>query len=189
MLKPDAIQRTLVGDIIQRFEQVGLKIVALKMIQAETATIEKHYTIDPEWKRKVGEKAMESMEAQGKKATEKAEEMGERVLEGLKKYMTAGPVIIAVLEGAYAVPLVRKLVGGTEPFTSDVGTIRGDYVLDSYALADSTGRSIRNLVHASSSTGEAEKEIAIWFCDDDFVKYKTVHEHILYDVNLDNAKE
>lgn len=189
IIKPDAVQRVLIGEIIQRFERVGLKIVAMKMMRADVPTIEKHYLLDPDWKRKVGEKQLR-VEAKDAVVDEReAVVIGERILGHLKRFMTAGPIVPMVLEGAYAVSLTRKLVGGTEPLSSDVGTIRGDFVLDSYVLADSAGRSIRNAIHASSSVKEAEKEIALWFPSEEMLVYETAYERILYDVDFDNVIE
>jgi len=94
-----------------------------------------------------------------------------------------------VWQGNRAVELVRKITGGTEPLSSDIGTIRGDYTLDSYQMADVDGRSIRNLIHASGTTEEAEQEIKIWFKDEEILKYNLVQDKILYDVNLDGIKE
>ena len=99
------------------------------------------------------------------------------------------PVIAMVWEGAHSVKIVRKLVGGTEPLTSDVGSIRGDWVLDSYAMSDVDGRAVRNLIHASGSVEEAEKEIVHWFKPEDVVNYRLVQDEILYDVNLDGIWE
>jgi nucleoside-diphosphate kinase len=93
------------------------------------------------------------------------------------------------LQGAHAVQIVRKVTGGTEPLTSDVGTIRGDFVLDSYQMADTDGRAVRNLIHASGSIEEAEKEIKHWFEKEELVNYRLVQEQILYDVNLDGLLE
>jgi nucleoside-diphosphate kinase len=103
--------------------------------------------------------------------------------------MTAGPIVTVVLEGAHAVSIVRKLVGGTEPLTSIVGTIRGDFVLDSYQMSDAYGRAVRNVVHASGSVKEANDEIAHWFKAEELMKYKTISEKMLYDVNLDSILE
>lgn len=190
IIKPDGVQRVLIGEIIQRFERVGLKIVAMKMVQTDAATTEKHYSLDPDWKRKVGEKTLRSREEQGGAVDESAATaVGERILKQLIRFMTAGPVVPMVLEGVHAVQLTRKLVGGTEPFSSDVGTIRGDFVLDSYELANSAKRAIRNVVHASSDTEEAEKEIALWFRSEELLTYETAHERILYDINFDNVAE
>lgn len=94
-----------------------------------------------------------------------------------------------VWEGAHAVAIVRKITGGTEPLTSDVGTVRGDFVLDSYEMSDTDGRAVRNVLHASGSVAEAEKEIALWFKEDEMVNYRLVQEAILYDVDLDGILE
>ena len=189
-VKPDGIQRTLVGEIIGRFEKVGLKIVAMKMVVPEAEHIEKHYTLDPEWRRITGEKTIAGYKSKGQTPwTEDPFEVTTKLLETLTKYMTSGPIIAMVWEGAHAVKIVRKLVGGTEPLTSDVGTIRGDYMLDSYAMSDPDNRAIRNLIHASGSVSEAEKEIPHWFEPEEIINYRTIQEKILYDVNLDGILE
>jgi len=103
--------------------------------------------------------------------------------------MTSGPVLAMVWQGAHSVEIIRKLTGGTEPLTSAVGTIRGDYVLDSYRMSDMDTRSVRNLVHASGSVKEASDEIAHWFEKDELMGYKIVQESIMYDVNLDGILE
>ena len=103
--------------------------------------------------------------------------------------MTSGPVIFMIWQGAHAVKIIRKITGSTEPLTSDVGTIRGDFVLDSYQMSDADNRSVRNLVHASGSPAEAEKEIAHWFSKGELIDYRLVAEQILYDVNLDGILE
>ncbi|OHA64710.1 MAG: hypothetical protein A2940_02010 [Candidatus Wildermuthbacteria bacterium RIFCSPLOWO2_01_FULL_48_29] len=190
IIKPDGIQRSLVGEIINRYERVGLKLVGLKMFVPSEEMVEKHYLLDPSWKRKVGEKAIESYKKRGlTPPSENPEEVGQRVLEGLKKYITAGPVVAMVWQGAHAVEVVRKLTGGTEPRSSDVGTIRGDYMLDSYQMADGDSRAVRNLIHASGTHEEAEKEIPHWFSKDELMQYKIIQEKILYDVNLDGILE
>jgi nucleoside-diphosphate kinase len=190
VIKPDGIQRSLVGEIISRFENVGLKLVAMKMLVPTADHIEKHYTLDPEWRRITGEKTIEGYRSKGLKPwTEDPLEVTTKLLQTLTKYMTSGPVIAVVLEGAHAVKIVRKLVGGTEPLTSDVGTIRGDYVLDSYAMSDPDNRAIRNLIHASGSVDEANKEIVHWFGSEEIINYKIVQETIIYDVNLDGILE
>ena len=115
--------------------------------------------------------------------------LGDKVIDALQKYMTGGPVIAMVWQGAHAVKIVRKVTGGTEPLTSDVGTIRGDFVLDSYQMADTDGRAVRNLIHASGSVDEAGSEIKHWFKKDELINYRLVQEQILYDVNLDGLLE
>ncbi len=190
IIKPDGIQRSLIGEIIGRFERIGLKLVGMKMVLPDEAFVEEHYTLDPEWRRVTGEKTIRSYKEKGKiPPSEDPLEITAAILERLKKYMTSSPVIVMVWQGAHAVKIVRKLVGGTEPLTSDVGTIRGDFVLDSYEMSDGDSRSIRNLIHASGSVGEAEKEIIHWFQKDELINYRLVQEQILYDVNLDGLLE
>ncbi len=190
IIKPDAVQRSLIGEIIKRYEQIGLKLVAMKMLVPDAEHIEKHYTLDPEWRRITGEKTIKGYIDKGLKPPEDDPlKVTGILLDRLKKYMTAGPVVAMVLEGAHAVAIVRKLTGNTEPLMSDVGTIRGDFVLDSYQMTDQDGRSIRNLVHASGSPQEAEEEIKHWFKPEEVVKYKLVQERILYDVNMDGILE
>lgn len=190
IIKPDGVQRSLIGDIITRFERVGLKLAGMKMVVPTKEQAEKHYTLDPNWKKDCGEKTIKNYKEKGKTPpSEDPIEIGNRVLKSLSKYITSGPVILIILEGAHSVKLVRKLVGGTEPLSSDVGTIRGDYVLDSYQMADSDGRAVRNIVHASGSVNEAEMEIVFWFNKKEVIDYKIVQEKIIYDVNLDGILE
>ena len=190
IIKPDGVQRSLIGEIIGRFERVGLKMVASKMCVPTEEHIEKHYTLDPEWRRITGEKRVKAAKEKGEKLpTEDLYEITGVILEKLKKYMTSGPVLAMVWQGAHSTELVRKLVGGTEPRSSDVGTIRGDFVLDSYVMADTDGRAVRNLVHASGTAKESEVEINHWFKPDEIIDYKLVQESILYDVNLDGILE
>ncbi len=190
VLKPDAVERTLIGEIINRYERIGLKLIAIKMITLHPDHVLKHYTLDPEWRRVTGEKRIKAARDRGETPpSEDPLEITAQVLERLKRYMTSGPVIAMVWQGAHAVPIVRKLTGSTEPLASDVGTIRGDFVLDSYEMSDRDDRSIRNLVHASGSVEEAEKEIALWFKPEELIDYNLVQEKILYDVNLDGLLE
>lgn len=187
VIKPDGIQRSLIGEIIQRYERTGLKMIGLKMLVPKPDFIEKHYTLDPEWRRVTGEKNIKGYEAKGLVHPHKDDplKVTEIILQKLKKYLSSGPVIAMVWQGAHAVQVVRKLTGSTEPLMSDVGTIRGDFVLDSYKISDDDLRAVRNLVHSSGSVKEAEDEIAHWFSPAEIIAYKTVQEQILYDVNLD----
>lgn len=190
IIKPDGVQRTLIGEIIRRFEKLGLKLAAMKMLVPEGEFIEKHYTLDPEWRRITGEKTIKSYDAKGIEPPSRDPlEITAVILANLKKYMTSGPVVAMVWQGAHSVKIVRKMTGGTEPLTSDVGTIRGDFVLDSYQMSDTDGRAVRNLIHASGSKEEAEKEIAHWFKKDEVINYRLVQDQILYDVNLDGILE
>lgn len=190
LIKPDGLQRALVGEIIGRYERAGLKLVGLKMLVPTEMHIEKHYTLDPAWRKVTGEKTIKGYESKGLTPPSRDPlEITARILAGLKKYLSCGPVVALALQGAHAVAIVRKITGGTEPLTSDVGTIRGDFVLDSYQMSDMDGRAVRNLVHASGSVKEAEQELAHWFSKNELANYRLVGEQILYDVNLDGLLE
>lgn len=190
IIKPDGVQRGLIGEIVKRYERSGLKLIGIKMLVPTAELIEQHYTIDPEWYRLVGEKTIKSAREKGHAPiAEDAVVAGKMILDILKKYMTSGPVIAMVWEGMHAVEIVRKITGGTEPLTSAMGTIRGDFVLDSYKVSNADGRAVRNLVHASGSAKEANDEIKHWFAPHEIIKYTLVQEKILYDVNLDGIVE
>ncbi|OHA17335.1 MAG: hypothetical protein A3C79_03390 [Candidatus Taylorbacteria bacterium RIFCSPHIGHO2_02_FULL_45_28] len=190
IIKPDGIQRSLVGEVIKRYEQIGLKLTAIKMMVATPELIEKHYTLDPEWRTVTGLKTIKGYKDKGMKPpSEDPHEITTKILKNLIRYMTSGPIVAMVWEGAHAVAIVRKLTGGTEPLTSDAGTIRGDFVMDSYKMSDDDGRSVRNIVHASGSSKEAEDEIKHWFKPEEVIRYKSIQEKILYDVNLDGILE
>ncbi|KKU68733.1 MAG: Nucleoside diphosphate kinase [Parcubacteria group bacterium GW2011_GWA2_47_16] len=190
VIKPDGLQRTLVGEIIKRYERVGLKLVAIKMLVPNDKHVEMHYTLDPNWLKNVGEKSIEAYAKKGLVAPSNDPiKLGKVVLESLRKFMTSGPVVAMVWEGAHAVAIARKITGGTEPLTSGVGTIRGDFVLDSYQMADTDKRAVRNLIHASGSVAEAEMEVKHWFKLDEILNYRLIQEQILYDVNLDGLLE
>lgn len=187
IIKPDGVQRSLIGEIIKRYERVGLKLVALKMVLATEELATRHYyeVGGDEWIEEVGRKARAAYEKKGMESPYKTnKENGEAVLKANAKYLSAGPVIPMVWEGHQAVELVRKITGSTAPLLADVGTIRGDLTLDSYALADTDQRSVRNLIHASGEPEEAEKEIKIWFKDEDLLNYKHINERILYNIDL-----
>ena len=190
IVKPDGVQRSLVGEIIKRFEQVGLKLAGMKMVVPTPELVEQHYTLDPKWRRVTGEKTIKGYRSKGlTPPSEDPFEITAKILANLKKYLASGPVVAMVWQGAHVVEIVRKLVGGTEPLTSDVGSIRGDYVLDSYQMSDPDNRAVRNLVHASGSRKEADAEIAHWFKNSELVDYTLFQESILYDVNLDGILE
>jgi len=152
LIKADGVERGLVGEVIKRFENVGLKIVGLKMVWIDKNFAKKHYTEDITKRR------------------------GARVRKMLLDYITIGPVIAMVLEGIHAVELVRKLVGDTESKKALPGTIRGDFSHHSYAYADKEGVAVKNILHASASLKEAKEEIKLWFSIDELHNYKTVHE-------------
>ena len=192
IIKPDGVQRSLIGEIIKRYERTGLKLIGLKMIIPTEEQATKHYydVGGDEWIEEVGRKAAKAYEKKGEKSPYKTySENGWAVLKANAKYLSSGPVVAMVLQGSSAVELVRKITGATAPLLADIGTIRGDFTLDSFALADTDQRSIRNLIHASGTIEEAEKELKIWFKDEEILKYTHLQERILYDVNLDGIKE
>src|SRR6218665_3277827 len=154
LFKPDAVQRGVVGEILTRFERVGLKIVGTKMISPSKEHFYKHY------------------EEIGQVITRR----GEKVFNNVLTNMTEGPVIAMVLEGIEAVDLVRKLVGSTEPKSSAPGTIRGDFSHMSYGYGDEQDKGIPNLIHASGDQADAKKEIPHWFSDDELYDYSVLNE-------------
>lgn len=192
IIKPDGVQRSLIGEIIRRYERTGLKLLAMKMVVAtEDMAIKHYYEVGGDaWLEEVGRKASASYEKKGMKSPYATNmDNGKAILKANAKYLSSGPVIAMIWQGNSAVGLVRKITGGTEPLSSDVGTIRGDFTLDSYQMADMDQRSIRNLIHASGTPEEAEKEIKIWFKEEELNNYKLVQEQILYDINLDGILE
>lgn len=189
MVKPDGVQRALVGDIIHRIERTGLKLAAIKMLVPSRSQASEHYGKNDAWCERVGERTIENMKASGEEPTKTALEYGQEVLEGLYDFLTSGPVVAMVWEGNQAVGVVKKIVGATEPLSSDVGTIRGDYTIDSYEIANIDGRAVRNLIHCSDEVSEAEREMAIWFSPEELVRYRHIAERMLYDVNLDGLLE
>jgi nucleoside-diphosphate kinase len=188
-VKHDGVQRSLVGEVIQRIERTGLKIVALKMFVPSREKAVEHYGKDDAWCEKVGGRTVESLQKEGVAVTKSALEYGRETLEALYKYFTVGPIVGFIVEGNQSVAIVKKIVGGTEPTTSDVGTIRGDFTLDSYELANPSGRAVRNIMHCSDKPEEAEREIKIWFISEEIINWNSIQEKILYDVNIDGVLE
>jgi nucleoside-diphosphate kinase len=165
ILKPDAVQRGIVGGIISRFEHVGLKIVAAKILQPDKEHYYEHY------------------ETIGKMISRR----GQQAFDATLEFMQSGPVLVLVLEGIEAVSQVRKMVGTTEPKAAEPGTIRGDFSHISFAYANAKGVSIPNLVHASGDVDEAKKEIAHWFTPEEIFSYPTVHDrYVLAEQQIKN---
>lgn len=189
IVKPDGVQRSLLGEIIQRYERTGLKLVALKFGLADGPTFWKHYNKDDAWFLKKGTKIAEDKKAAGLRSDKAPIEYGKDIIGQLVQFMTSGPVLMMVWEGNQAVAVVTKITGTTEPSSSDVGTIRGDYTVDSYGIAAVDDRAVRNLIHCSESPSEAEREIALWFKPEELLSYRLMAEEILYDVNLDGILE
>lgn len=152
LVKPDGVQRSLVGDIVSRFERRGLKIAGMKMVWVNKDFSKLHYSAH----------------------------IGKKFYTMLEDFITSAPVVAMAIEGIHAVELVRKIVGGTEPKSASIGTIRGDYAHISYEYADKKGVSIQNLVHASGTKEEAKKEVELWFAVEELHNYNTANEkHVM----------
>ncbi len=180
LLKPDAVQRGLIGEIITRFERVGLKIVAMKMIYADKDLANKHYAKDEEWMELSGGRTLKDLERMGKKKNITPVEMGRLIQQALAEMIGASPIVAMVLEGHNAVKHVRKMVGETAPALSAPGTIRGDYSFETYGMSGALNRPLQNLIHASGEVDEAEHEISIWFTPEEIHAWKRVDEDLLY---------
>lgn len=189
LIKPDGVQRSLIGEFISRFERVGLKIIGLKICVPTQEQIQQQYAPSKEALIEQGKRSIATQAKQGREVKQPPYEHGMEIFNWIKKFMSSGPIIAMVLQGNQAVAIVDKLVGSTEPLNSDIGTIRGDYTLDSYEIADADKRAVRNLIHRSATQQEAEKEIAIWFKPHEILDYNLISEKILYDVNLDGILE
>lgn len=183
IIKPDGVQRGLIGEILGRFERAGLKVVGMKMVWPDKELVGKHYTDDIEYYKTVWEKAKAGAEERGDEFTESPQELGDRIREANMRYLSTGPVLAFVLEANTAIQTVRNIIGGTNPLSADIGTIRGDLTVDDFSVADKEGRAVRNLMHASSEPEEAEREIALWFSDDELSDYQTVMDKVLHDPN------
>ena len=181
LLKPDTVTRSLVGEVISRFEKTGLKIVGMKMVWADEALAKKHYTLDEAWAKNVYDKTKKTREAANEPFPYHDHLEYGRMIQGWNaNFLQEGPVIALVLEGPHAVEIVRKMIGSTEPRQASPGTIRGDYAMtESYALANDKSRVLRNLAHASDSVETAEREIAIWFTKAELHSYrKELDKHL-----------
>jgi len=189
IVKPDGVQRALMGEILGRFERTGLKIVGVKFVIPTADQCWTHYNKDEAWFLEKGTRIVKGREEAGMPIEKEAIEYGKGIIQQLVDFITSGPVLAIVIEGNRAVDVVKKIVGATEPSTSDVGTIRGDLTVDSYDLAGIDERAVRNLIHCSDKPEEALREIKIWFDDKEIINYRLVQEQILYDVNLDGILE
>ena len=181
LVKPDGVKRGLVGEVLKRIESRGLKIIALKMIQATEKQARKHYPGTDEWLIGMGNKTLENYEKYGKNpiqevGTNNPLEIGKKIYQWNVDYLTSGPMAAVLISGLHAIDMVRKIAGNTLPSKADMGTIRGDFSVDSPALANQNKRAIRNIVHASGDPTEAENEIKHWFSAKDIFDYKRLGE-------------
>lgn len=182
ILKPSAVQRSLIGEIIGRFEKVGLKIIAAKLISPSKELLDKHYPAErEEFVKGIGQRTLDGYKELGldpKKQFKNIDalQIGHDVRNWLVESMMTAPVLPMIIEGPHAIAIVRKIVGSTSPLQAEPGTIRGDYSFDSPALANKNGRPINNLIHASGNVEEAEHEIKLWFEPDEIYSYDNVHQ-------------
>ena len=177
LIKPDGVLKGIVGEVIQRFERVGMKIVAIKMIKAQREALEKHYFKDDEWCRKVGEKYQEKMGADPEKDPI---QIGRNVVEGLILDMQVAPIIGIVLEGHNAVMTVKRLTGPTNIDDAAPGTIRGDFSHDTFQLANVSNRPNLTIIHATDDPKESQKEIDFWFSPNEIHSYSRPEEQVHY---------
>jgi len=174
LIKPDGVVRGIIGRIISRFEDSGLKLIAMKMIWADEALAKKHYHLDEEWMKQAFEKTRVTAEKEGRVMEFKDPlHLGTTLQKWNMEFLCENPVVAIILEGYHAIELARKIVGSTEPKQSPPGTIRGDFAsVESYAVANKKKRVLRNLIHASDSVPNAEREISLWFSKSDIHNYK-----------------
>jgi len=168
LIKPDGVRKGLVGEIIRRLEQRDLKIIALEMFQPTKEQIDRHYPKDEKWISRLGEKSLATyhkynIDPVKEIGTKNEKDIGNMVRTWLVEYMTSAPLVRMVVQGVHAVDMVRKIAGPTMPSMADMGTIRGDFSVDSAAIANSEKRAVTNILHASETPEEAEHEIRHWF--------------------------
>lgn len=180
LLKPDVIQRGLIGELITRFERKGLKLVALKMAWADEEMALRHYTWPDHAMIALGERTIAAYLKKGITETRTPGEIALNIQKKLVTYLSAGPLVAIVVEGAHAIAYVRKLRGSVNTLDADLGSITGDYTIDSYFISDEDDRAARTMVHASGSVEEANVEIPIWFKDNEIFDYNLAIEEILY---------
>lgn len=181
LLKPDAVSRGLIGKIISRLEEAGLKIIGIKMVKADEKLAQKHYPLDEDWAKKVFEKTKSAAEKEGKQFNYSNHmEFGKLIQKWNMDFLQEGPVVAMAIEGPHAIDIVRKIVGPTEPKQASPGTIRGDFAMfESYEIANSKGRVLRNLIHASDSKETAERELNLWFKKAELHDYeKDLDKHV-----------
>lgn len=185
MIKPDGVKRGLVGEIIRRIEQRGLKVIALEMIHPTPKQVDGHYPKDEAWLRRIGQKTLSTCEkykVDPQKALGMMDELeiGKAVRQWLIDFFVSGPVVKMVVEGIHAVDMVRKLCGHTLPYMAEMGTIRGDYSVDSPLAANRDHRAIHNLIHASETLEEAAHEIDHWFSPEEIHDYSRAEEDVMF---------
>lgn len=180
IIKPDGVQRGLIGEFVTRFEKKGLKIAAMKMVWPTEEMAKKHYDQPKHAAIALGKKTLAAYKERGIDLGKTPLEIAKDIQKRLVHYMTGGPVVVMVIEGPHAITHVRKIRGGTNPLSADVGSITADYTVDSYFIADEDVRAVRNLAHASGSVEEANVEIPIWFRPSEIHTYNIAIDEVLY---------
>lgn len=185
LIKPDGVKRGLVGEVMARIEKRGLKIISLSMASPTRKQIDEHYPKDAAWVKRLGEKSLATYAKYGwdpkkEMGTDDPMKIGKAVRGWILDFMTSGPVIKMVVEGIHAVDMVRKLVGNSIPALAEMGTIRGDFSVDSAALANKGKRAVHNLIHASETPEEAAHELEFWFSPEEIFDYKRAEEDIMF---------
>lgn len=185
IIKPDGVQRGLIGKIVNRFEQVGLKIIGLKFQWPDKEKIIAHYPETDAWFKKVGERTLTNYAKKGLDAkqvfkTDDPIKIGKTVKKWLIDYLQESPVFLMVLEAYDCIEIVRKLCGNTIPTLAQPGTIRGDFSHDSIDLANEQNRPLKNIIHASDTVEDGEKEVKIWFNDNELFDYQQANEKIMF---------
>ncbi len=189
ILKPDSVQRGLIGEILTRFEKKGLKIVAMKMVWPTIDQAKRHYDQPESAMITLGERTLAAYKEKGIEMNKTPIEIAKNIQKKLLTYITAGPVVVFIIEGAHAIAHVRKIRGATNPLSADMGSITADLSIDSYFIADDSERAVRNLVHASGTVDEANNEISIWFTEEEIHNYDLAIEKILYSVEWEATRD
>jgi nucleoside-diphosphate kinase len=179
-IKPESIQRQLVGEFIAKFEKRGLKLVAAKLIAPTKEQVGKHYPDDDAWYIPTGTKTYESYKAKGIDPKKTPKELAQMVRDRLIDHFADRPLFLMIWQGPHAVALGRKTAGSTNPLVADIGSIRGDYSFESYDFSDAEERAVFTLVHASGTPDEAENEIKLWFKPEEILDYPLALEEMFY---------
>lgn len=185
IIKPDGVKRGLIGEIISRIEKRGLKIIDIEMVQPTRRQMDKHFPKDKTWVTRLGEKTLNnylkySIDPEKELGTSDTFKIGKIIRNWLLDYMTSGPIVKGVVKGIHAVDMVRKICGNTLPDMAEMGTIRGDFSVDSPSQANADKRAIRNIIHASETQTEVANELTLWFSSREINDYKRTEEDIMF---------
>ncbi len=185
IVKPDGVKRGLIGDTIHRIEQRGLKVIAIKMVTPKAEWVKGFFPGTDTWMSGMGNKTLETYAKYAKDplkelGTNDPLKIGQMIFGWLINFWTSGPVVALVVSGVHAIDMVRKIVGHTIPSKADMGTIRGDYSVDSPILANMDKRAIYNVVHASGDPAEASHEVGFWFTPEELHAYERAEEAVMF---------